>query len=359
MNPTESLSDSKAPARPSKTRFVLAGVTLVAISFAIGMTPNPSNKVDPRDAHWQVAIDPQKVIGYQSCEKCHAAEVQTWKRTPHHETFLTLHRKPQAQQIADKLGISNFKSESNCIQCHYTMDQVNDRIEAIAGVSCESCHGSAQDWVAVHNDYGGPSVTRTQETPEHRNQRFLTSIQLGMRNPVNVYLIAQSCYRCHTVPDEKLVNVGGHNAGSLDFEFVSWSQGSVRHNFVRTDGKSNAEESPARLRTMFLAGMIADLEFSMRATAKATEKATFGITSAQRTARSLERLKSAQEKVNQPILAEIIQIAQGVALKLNNREQLESAANKINELGVRFGATSRGNELSAIDSFVPPKDKWK
>jgi hypothetical protein len=97
----------------------------------------------------------------------------------------------------------------------------------------------------------------------------------------------------------------------------------------------------------------------MRATSKATEKATFGVTSAQRTARSLERLKSAQEKVNQPILAEIIQIAQSVALKLNNREQLEAAANKINELGVRFGATSRGNELAAIDSFVPPKNKWK
>ena len=62
-----------------------------------------------------------------------------------------------------------------------------------------------------------------------------------MRNPVNVYLLAQSCYRCHTVPDERLVNVGGHHAGSLDFELVSWSQGTVRHNFVRTDGKVNAE----------------------------------------------------------------------------------------------------------------------
>ena len=359
MIPIQLQTFSTILGKPTKTRFVMTGIGLVVISLAVGMAPNTSNKVDPRDANWQVAIDPHKVIGYQSCEKCHASEVQTWKRTPHHETFLTLHRKPEAQQIANKLGISDFKSESNCIQCHYTMDQVDNRLEAIAGVSCESCHGSAQDWVAVHNDYGGPSVTRAQETPEHRNQRFLTSIQNGMRNPVNVYLIAQSCYRCHTVPDEKLVNVGGHNAGSLDFEFVSWSQGTVRHNFVRTDGKANAEESPARLRTMFLAGMIADLEFSMRATSKATEKATFGVTSAQRTARSLERLKSAQEKVNQPILAEIIQIAQGVALKLNNREQLEAAANKINELGVRFGATSRGNELAAIDSFVPSKNKWK
>jgi hypothetical protein len=323
------------------------------------MTPNSPNKLDPRDQKWQVAIDPHKVLGYQSCEKCHASEIQTWKRTPHQETFLTLHRKPEAQQIASKLGIGNFKSDSNCIQCHYTMNLVESKLEAIAGVSCESCHGAAKDWIAVHNDYGGPNVTRMQESPEHRNQRFVSSIQNGMRNPVNVYLVAQSCYRCHTVPDEKLVNVGGHNAGSLDFELVSWSQGTVRHNFVRTDGKANAEETPTRLRTLFLAGMIADIEFSMRATSQATEKATFGITSAQRTARAIERLKSAQSKVNNATLAEILQVAQGVALKLNNREQLENAANTIHELGVRFGATANGNELTAIDGFIPPKNKWK
>jgi hypothetical protein len=340
-------------------KVVIGCSILIGASVAIGMAPNPSSKSDPRDQQWKVAIDPHKVIGYQACEKCHAAEIQTWKRTPHSETFLTLHRKPEAQQIANKLGIQNFKSDSNCIQCHYTMDHVDNRLEAIAGVSCESCHGAAQDWVSVHNDYGGPNVTRAQESAEHRSQRFLSSIQLGMRNPVNVYLIAQSCYRCHTVPDETLVNVGGHNAGSLDFEFVSWSQGTVRHNFVRTEGKSNAEESPSRLRIMFLSGMIADLEFSMRATAKATQKSTFGITSAQRTARAIERLKSAQEKVNQPILAEVLSIAQSVQLKLNNQSQLEDAASKINELGVRFGATVRGDELAAIDAFVPPKNKWK
>lgn len=329
------------------------------LSIAVGMAGPVADRSDPRDKQWKLAIDPHKVLGAQSCDKCHAAEIQTWKRTPHSETFLTLHRKPEAQKIADKLGISNFKSDSNCIQCHYTMGHVENRLDAIAGVSCESCHGAAKDWIAVHNDFGGPKATRTQESPEHRNQRLATSIDLGMRNPINVYLVAQSCYRCHTVPDERLVNVGGHNAGSLDFELVSWSQGTIRHNFVRTDGKVNAEESPSRVRTMFVAGMIADLEFSMRATSQATEKATFGVTSAQRTARSLERLRSAQSKVNHPILAESINVAQSVSLKLNNREQLEQAAGKINELGVRFGATVSGDELTAIDSFVPPKNKWK
>ncbi len=337
------------------------GIVLAAglISVGLGMSNNSTTRLDPRDERWNVAIDPHKVVGVQSCEKCHASEIQVWKRTPHHETFLTLHRKPEAQQIASKLGISNFKSDSNCIQCHYTMNVAGDRLDAIAGVSCESCHGPAQDWLNVHNDYGGPTVTKGQESQQHRIERLTKSIELGMRNPVNVYLVAQSCYRCHTVPDERLVNVGGHNAGSLDFELVSWSQGSLRHNFVRTDGTTNAEETIPRTRLLFLAGMIADVEFSMRATAMASEKATFGITSAQRTARAIERLKSAQGKVNQPILDEILQVAASVQLKLNNRQQLEEAANKIQTLGVRFAATVRGDDLAAIDNFIPTKDKWK
>lgn len=341
----------------SASKVLIVAVTL-SLCLGMGGSVPPT---DPRNQKWEVAVDPHKVMGAESCQKCHASEIQTWKKTPHSETFLTLHRKAEAQQIASKLGIENFKSDSNCIQCHYTMSskQGSAPLEAIAGVSCESCHGASKDWIAVHNDYGGPNVTKAQETREHRLARFQQSIQLGMRNPVNVYLLAQSCYRCHTVPDETLVNVGGHNAGSLDFELVSWSQGTVRHNFLRTDGQANAEETPGRLRQLFVAGMIADLEFSMKATAKATQKATFGITSAQRAQRALERLKSAQEKVQQPILQEIIQIASGVKLKLNNREQLENAASAIHELGVKFGTTVRGDDLAAIESFIPPKDKWK
>ena len=61
-----------------------------------------------------------------------------------------------------------------------------------------------------------------------------------MNNPHNIYLIARQCYDCHTVPNERLVNVGGHLAGSQDFELVAWSQGMVRHNFLRTGGTTNA-----------------------------------------------------------------------------------------------------------------------
>jgi Cytochrome c554 and c-prime len=334
-----------------------AAIILLAISSGANSLDPAKN--DPRNDAWDLNVDAAKVLGADSCNKCHAGETQTWKQTPHSETFLTLHRKKEAQEIASKLGIASFKSDSNCIQCHYTMQQQGPKVEAIAGVSCESCHGASKDWINVHNDYGGTGITRSSESPEHRRKRLSDSIAAGMRNPINVYLVAQSCYRCHTVPDEKLVNVGGHSAGSLDFELVSWSQGMIRHNFLASDGKQNTESSPERLRLMFVAGMIADLEFSLRATASATEKSTFGLTSAKRASRAADRLKSAQSKIQLPILDEVLKAYTSVTLTLNNRDPIKEAADQVHRLGLKFAATVRGEQLEAISAFIPPNSKWK
>ncbi len=328
------------------------------LAISLGMAPNDQPS-DPRNSPLDVHLNPHEVVGYQSCEKCHAAEISVWKQTPHHETFLTLHRKPEAKQIADKLGIASFKNDSACIKCHYTMQSAHDGIEAISGVSCESCHGAAKNWVDVHNDYGGPGATRQSESAEHRVGRLRSSIGGGMRNPINVYMVAQSCYRCHTVPDERLVNTGGHKAGSMDFEIVSWSQGIVRHNFVRSNGQSNAASSPERLRQMFVAGMIADLEFSLRATAAATQKAEFGVNAASRASRAAKRLAAAQSKLDQPLLGEILAVFNSVELKLNNQAQLNECANTIATLGIRFAATVDGSQLQAIEQFIPSQDRWK
>ena len=45
------------------------------------------------------------------------------------------------------------------------------------------------------------------------------------------------------VPEERLVNVGGHTAGSA-FELVSWSQGEVRHNLQKSAGKDGVITMP-------------------------------------------------------------------------------------------------------------------
>ncbi|MEM6365653.1 MAG: cytochrome c family protein [Planctomycetota bacterium] len=307
------------------------------------------------------APDPHLTLGTQSCIKCHAGEVSVWRSTPHARTFDELHRRPEAKAIAAKLGLRSIKHEGRCVQCHYTMQSTIDEPSphVIAGVSCESCHGPAKQWLDAHHDYGGEHITRQTESPQHRIARLRKSIALGMRNPVNVYLVAQSCLRCHTTADEELVNVGGHSAGSLNFELVSWSQGTIRHNFVRTNGQSNTPSSTERIRVMFVAGMIAELESSLRATAVATQKAKYGITVAQRTARAAQRIQSVAQKTNSPILDDILQVMSQVTLKLNNSSQLTWAADQIAELGYQYAATTDGRSLAVLDTFIPTPDRYK
>lgn len=298
---------------------------------------------------------PHLVLGNDACIKCHANEIKVWKATPHAATFDLLHRKPEAKQIAGKLGIRSIKHEGRCVACHYTQQSNGPGADAhaISGVSCESCHGAAKNWVDIHHDYGGESITRLTESPQHRVARLQQSIAAGMRNPTNAFLVAQSCLRCHTTNDEQLVNVGGHTAGSLDFEFVSWSQGIVRHNFIQTDGQVNSVSSPDRLRVMFVAGMIAELEASLRATASATQKATFGVTSAKRASRANKRLKSVASKVQEPLLNQIVQVMGTVKLKLNNAAELNAAADEIAKIGYQFASANDGRNLGALDAFIP------
>ena len=323
-----------------QTRWVTAGAANGSSLYTPGMaTP----------------ADPELVVGNDKCVKCHESEIKVWTTTPHAMTFTQLHRTPEAKQIASKLGLRSIKHSGRCVACHYTQqtDAHHGTTSAIAGVSCESCHGAAKNWLDLHHNYGGEQITRATESAQHRAKRIADSIHAGMRNPTNVYLVAQSCLRCHTTADEELVNVGGHTAGSLKFEFVSWSQGTIRHNFLDTDGKSNAQRSPEKLRVMFVAGMIAELEASLRATAVATQKATFGVTSAKRADRSMKRLQSVNAKISSQHVNKILQICDSIKLKLNNKQQLTSAANQIAELGTQFAAQSDGSDLSALDAYIP------
>ena len=257
------------------------------------------------------------------------------------------------------MGQRSIKRGNLCIDCHYTLRQDDDRIRAISGVSCESCHGASKDWIELHNDYGGPARTRENEDPQHRQQRISQSVAAGMRNPKNLYLVAQSCLGCHTVPNEKLVNQGTHHAGSEGFELVAWSQGIVRHNFLRTDGQYNAENSLERLRVMFVVGKIADLEYSTRATALATVRAEYGLTVADRAAKVALHLYEIQNRINDPILAKILIAFADAELKINNTEQLGRIADQIQQLGIEYARTANGGKLAEIDDMLPSRDQFK
>ncbi|MCI0334239.1 MAG: cytochrome c family protein [Planctomycetes bacterium] len=303
--------------------------------------------------------DATRIVGSDQCAKCHQLEVQQWMKTPHFATFDALHRTPRAKEIADRLGERSIKRSSTCVQCHYTEQNQGGRMRVVAGVSCESCHGGAADWITVHADYGGEGVTKEREPSEHRMKRVEESIAHGMNNPHNIYLIARQCYDCHTVPNERLVNVGGHLAGSEEFELVSWSQGMVRHNFLRTGGTANGLPSPAELRVMYVVGVMTDLEYSLRATAVASQKATFGVTSAQRAARMKRRLHEIQKVTDDPLIQLALDAIASVELRLGNAEAITAAADGVGKAAHEFAEKADGTNLSALDALLPKPNQYK
>lgn len=332
-------------------------IALAAAAMAWPSVKVRAQDAPPTDAELGfVRCDPAYVLGPDACTKCHAGEAQQWQLTPHYATFDTLHRLPAAKEIAAKLGLRSVKRNDECTKCHFTSQTVDGRDRVVAGVSCESCHGAARTWIELHADYG-PGATAATEPPEHRLRRVQASIAAGMNNPANLYLVARQCLACHTSPNERLVNVGGHAAGSPDFELVAWSQGTVRHNFLRTGGGANAPSSPERLRVMFVVGVMADLEASLRATAAATEKATFGVTAAQRAARQKRRLYEVSQLIDNPHVQQAMDAALAVRLKLNNREALLAAADAISRAAYEFAEAADGAALGAIDPLLPTQYK--
>ena len=303
--------------------------------------------------------DLTKIKGPDACEECHKDEVKVWKETKHAKTFTELTQNKDAKKIAEKMEVKRIKSDSLCMNCHFTNEKKDAELKAIAGVSCESCHGPSRDWVDTHGDYGGKGVKKEQESPEHKAQREKQIAQSDMILPKDIYALASNCYECHLVPKEKLVNVGEHTAGSK-FELVSWSQGDVRHNFYRSaSGKDNELSSPPRKRLLYVIGQALDLEHSLRGVSKATEKATYAVQMAKRVKAAVERLKAVDAQVSMPEVKEMVTAGDAADLKLNNEANLKAAADKVAAAAKKFVGQYDGSTLAAIDSLLPGESQYK
>jgi cytochrome c554/c'-like protein len=300
------------------------------------------------------ASDFSKIVGPEKCAECHKSESEAWKTTHHYETFDSMHRTPRAQAIAEKLGLQSIKRDSVCLNCHYT--EQGSGGTAIAGVSCESCHGAAADWIDVHADYGGKDATKESESAEHRKNRIAQSVAKGMNRPDQIVALAGQCFRCHNVPQEKLVNVGGHQPGS-NFELVSWTEGEVRHNFLNS--KTNVEDSPQRKRVLYVVGQGLALSTNMRDVGLATEKATFAVSMARRAAAATANLKKVDEAVKIPEVEQMLEISGKAELKLNNQQALSASANQVEEAVRKFAASNDGSNLAALDALIPDSSTYK
>jgi len=304
-----------------------------------------------------VASDPAKIVGPNACAECHKQEAEAWKGTHHFKTFREMPRRKEANEIAERMGVQRIRSESLCLTCHYTVQENENKKQPIAGISCESCHGAGEDWIKVHSGFSGK--TEKTETRAEKEARWKLADSKGMIRPSALYRLAKNCYGCHVVPQEDLVNKGGHPAGSA-FELVSWSQGEVRHNTWHSKGKENLPASAARKRMLYLVGLGVELETGIRAVSRATVRKRYAFEMAKRVDRARKLLAAAAKAApNVPEIAKMVEYAYSAGLKLNNERFLTAAADGVSKLLASITEKYDGSTMAGLDSLIPAADKFQ
>jgi Cytochrome c554 and c-prime len=324
-------------------RLVLIGAAAMLGLWAAGLSPA------------RAANNPQNVVGPSKCAECHKVEALIWEHTHHFASYRQMPRSQKAESIAHNMGIQRIRAETVCLTCHFTSVVQNGQVTPIAGVSCESCHGAGAGYIKIHSSFSGKK--KETETAAERAERWRKSEAAGMIRPHMIYKIAKNCYSCHIVPNEKLVNVGGHQAGS-PFELVSWSQGEIRHNTWYSNGK-NLIASKNIQRKMYVIGAAVELEESLRAVGKATQNASYAVTMARRAQAAAERLQKINNALKLPETEAMMAAAATAHLNLNNGRQLDAVADKIGAAAEAFDRKHNGSDLGAIDGMIPGPAYYK
>jgi hypothetical protein len=171
------------------------------------------------------ADTPAKFLGANSCasSSCHGGggtsqnQFLVWSLKDFHSqrppaTLATA----RSKQIADALGIKDPAADSRCTVCHAPLQAVpenlrDENFKASEGVSCESCHGPAENWLRGH--------TRTDWTRADRTAA-------GMRDLQNLYVSANVCVACHQNVDADIL-AAGHP--ELIFELDGQSVAEPKH----------------------------------------------------------------------------------------------------------------------------------
>ncbi len=148
-----------------------------------------------------------KFTGSPSCSStsCHGGgtgrnEAVIYERRDRHAVSYGILGKGTSLRIAEALGIVGDPGKSaQCNVCHapvqgVPLDRLMKDAHADRGVSCESCHGPAENWLRFH--------TR----PDVNFQQIVAS---GLRDLNDIYGRANTCIACHLNLDEP-IRVAGH-----------------------------------------------------------------------------------------------------------------------------------------------------
>jgi hypothetical protein len=143
------------------------------------------------------------------------SEYSTWAGYDQHaQAFAVLYNERSKRMVRNLYGDKAEATEEKlCLKCHAMTDpktaRVGERYYQADGVGCESCHGPAEKWLAVHYEEGFKDKNPTEKE------------RLGLRDLTNLVGRARLCAECHVGNANKEVNhdliAAGHPR--LNFEF--------------------------------------------------------------------------------------------------------------------------------------------
>ena len=161
-----------------RTRMVLGGVAAaVAIAMvlaAVGPAPLGIALADPPEG--------QTYTGSKRCASCHFEQYMTWKKTKHATAYEELPAK--------------YQTDATCLKCHTTGYGTPTGFKdiastpALAGNTCEVCHGPGSEHDAISQKYAKIKTLTPEQDKEVRGSIWLIQ-------PGNV------CIQCHTVQAHK------------------------------------------------------------------------------------------------------------------------------------------------------------
>lgn len=307
-----------------------------------------------------------QIVGSETCRDCHEEMVEQWEKTAHATSLEKMLSSDRAAEIAAALDMepAGIPMKASCVRCHFTQEDLAGTAQTTMAVSCESCHGGAVGWIEEHN-----------RKNVSRQSRVDSSLALGMGHPESILAVSKSCFECHIVDDEQLVNHAGHPALSEGFEILSWYSGEVKHNFlvggsgssVKTHVSDPRPIPPERKRMLYLNGKLLHLAYLLQSLARATDApvdrngkfirlGNGEFTYAVQLARAIKRvecdLEDALHFVAVPEYDEALALIRSIRLETGKETELREASATVFRLSELFCEKRNGTQFAAIDSLL-------
>jgi hypothetical protein len=158
-------------------------------------------------------------------------EFGAWSRDPHAKAYSVLLNE-QSQAISRNLKRATpANRDAQCLACHATPAPADDPGAVTAGVGCESCHGPARDWRAIHYQPNWKMLSTAEKA------------RYGMADTKDLVARAQKCVECHVGTPDKEVNhdliAAGHPR--LAFELSGFLGAYEPKHWLRTQEPHGAE----------------------------------------------------------------------------------------------------------------------